>query len=645
MDFFNKLLCGNKTNEKTVESIKSYFSSGNISKLLFFFPFRYIFYKKGLIDEEFGNFTPIIYGKVLNIKEKNNMKIFTIADNNHIIKKRFFIYFKHKMSINLEVNENYYFIGEIKNNNGYYLMFFPKYQSKEPLLLVEAVYHKIPNVNIFKIQELLKATLKDLNPIYIFKNNINYESTVINHSHTLNYILENIHNINYNNNIDHILNSIKLMKIFEYLCFLQGISQITSEEGETKTLKYKFHLPITLTNCQKIAIKNISLNLESHKATVNFLQGDVGSGKTLVAFITLNKVLINGFNGCFMAPTTILAQQHYENYKKLFPEFNTIKVESGYKNKKYLKEIEDVLINKIPTLFFGTHSLLYEKLDYISFIVIDEQHKFGMEQRKVLINKFPKSDVLFLSATPIPRTLFMLQINQMFLHILKESPFKKNIKTIIVNNKNLILDKIIELSKKEKILWINGAIDNYEKHFHIKTGVNTTYNFFKEKNLEVYLLHGRMSDEDKLSTIKNFQKGILISTICVETGIDIYDLNYIVIEEASNFGLATLHQLRGRIGRQGQLSECILIEEKYMERLQILLSSNDGFEIAEIDLQQRGAGNFFSKEQCGFYNFKSGNFNNKLFNLAVKIFKNKYFYEDNINYIKDFLFKTLDVHY
>jgi ATP-dependent DNA helicase RecG len=645
MNFFNQLLCSSKTNEKAINSIKDYFGSSNISKILFFLPFRYIFYKKGFIDDNFKNFIPIIYGKVISFKEKNNMKIFTVVDNNHLNKKRFFVYFKYRMSINLEINNDYYFIGNIKNSNGYYLMFFPKCQLKEPLSLIEAVYHKIPHMNVLKIHDIIKSILKELPPIYIFKNNMCCDNIIINSSHTLNYILENIHNINYQNTIDHILNSIRLIKIFEYLCFLKGIAEVISDEGQQKLVKYKFSLPIILTSCQKTAIKNISINLESPKATMNFLQGDVGSGKTLVAFVTLNKVLMNNFNVCFMAPTTILAHQHYENYKKLFPDFNSMKIETGYKNKKYLREIQNIIENKIPTVFFGTHSLLYEKLENISFIVIDEQHKFGMEQRKILINKFPKSDVLFLSATPIPRTLFMLQINKMFLHILKESPFKKNIKTIIINDKNLIVDKIIELSKKEKILWINGAIDNYEKNSFLKTGVNCTYKFFKEKGVEVYLLHGKMSDEEKLNTIKNFEKGLLISTICVETGIDIYNLNYIVIEEAGNFGLATLHQLRGRIGRMGQLSECILIEDKYTERLDILLNSNDGFKIAEVDLQQRGAGNFFSKEQCGFYNFKSGNFNNELFNLAVKIFKNKYFNEDNINYIKDFLFETLDVHY
>ena len=346
-----------------------------------------------------------------------------------------------------------------------------------------------------------------------------------------------------------------------------------------------------------------------------------------------------------MAPTTILAHQHYENYKKNFPEFNCFLVEGGYKNKKYLQHLEDISNYKIPTVFFGTHALLFENLQNISLIIIDEQHKFGMEQRKILMDKFPKSDILFLSATPIPRTLFMLKSNQMYLNTLSTSPFSKNIKTILVKKKEDILNKIIEISKKEKVLWINSSIDTYGQEDKEKTGVNSTHEFFKKKKVESYLLHGKKKDEEKLSVISNFQKGILISTICVETGIDIDNLNYIVIEDASQFGLATLHQLRGRIGRKGQEALCILIDNTETERLNILLNSNNGFEISEIDAQQRGAGSFFSKEQCGFYGFKSGPFNEKLFNLASKIFQKNLFYKDNIKLLKEYFFKTLDVHF
>lgn len=644
----NKLLeAYNKSNEKYIELIINYFKSKEASKLLFFFPYKYNFYKKGSIEDNFINSTAIIYGKVLSIQRKVDSTVFTVMDLNHIYKKKFFVYFKYKIPTNLKINSCYYFIGELKGNKDYLFMFFPKYQNIEPTNYIKPVYETIKGCSVEKIQEILRLIIKDLPQIKIFNENIfnQEENLSIKTNFSLNNILASVHNLYCKNNIEELLTAIKLLKICEYLCFFEAMSYIHGQDGNNQTIKYKFNLPINLTTCQKTALKNISQRLESSKPTVNFLQGDVGSGKTLVAFCSLNKTLVNNFNGCFMAPTTILARQHYENYKKNFPEFNVFLVESGYKNKKYLQHLEDIFSYKIPTVFFGTHSLLFENLQNISLIIIDEQHKFGMEQRKILMDKFPKSDILFLSATPIPRTLFMLKSNQMHLDILKTGPFSKNIKTVIVKDKESILDKIIKISKKEKVLWINGAIDNYGEETKEKIGVNTTYEFFKSKKIECYLLHGKKKEEEKLEVINNFQKGILISTICVETGIDIDNLNYIVIEDANQFGLATLHQLRGRIGRKGQYSECILIDKAYTERLNILVNSNDGFEIAEIDLKQRGAGSFFSKDQCGFYNFKSGVFNENLFNLASQIFKKNLFHKENIKLIKEYFFKTLDVHY
>lgn len=628
----------NKSNEKYVKAIVNYFQSKDTSKLLFSFPHKYNFYKKGNIDDNFQHYIPIIYGKITSIRKKFDSVTFTVMDLNHISKKKFFIYFKYKIPNNLKINGLYYFIGEIKNN----FMFFPHYQINEPLNYIKPVYETIKPCTTEKIQEILRLIIKDLPEIKIFNSNILNDTLNIKAHITFNNILASVHSVYINNNEEQLLLAIKYLKLCEYLCFFEAISHIQDTSANPQIKKYKFNLSINLTSCQKEAIKDISKRLELPKPTVNFLQGDVGSGKTLVAFCSLNKTLSNDFNGCFMAPTTILANQHYENYKKTFPEFNSILVESGYKNKKYLQHLEDIFTYKIPTVFFGTHSLLFENLENISLIIIDEQHKFGMEQRKVLMDKFPKSPILFLSATPIPRTLFMLKNNQMYLNVLKTSPFSKNIKTTIVYNKNTIIDKIINLSKKEKILWINGAIDDYGNN---KTGVNSTYEFFKNKNIECYLLHGKKKDNEKLEIIKNFKQGILVSTICVETGIDIDNLNYIVIEDAGQFGLATLHQLRGRIGRKGNYSECILIEEKNFERLNILVNSNNGFEIAEIDLKQRGAGSFFSKDQCGFYNFKSGNFNEKLFNLANQIYKNNLYCKKTIEILKEYFFKTLNVHY
>lgn len=630
----------NNKNEKYIKALIRHFHSDEIGTILFFLPCKYLTYKTGSIDEDFGDYIPVIFGEVVGIFKKNSATFITVIDLNHKDKKKFSLYFKNKVKLIISIGLKYYFIGKISKKEEQICMFFPKYQINNFIPYVKPVYDKIIGCPQDKLHEILRAILKNLPTKYIFKttkNNLN--------KYSINKILSMIHNIFYTNDTDKIKISWSLLKICEYTCFFDGIHKIQNANiGEPKLLKYKFDLPIQLTICQKKAIQSISQNLESIKPTISFVQGDVGSGKTFVAFCAFNKTLLNSFNSCFMAPTTILAQQHYSNYRKYFPHFNCFLIEAGYKNKIYLQALEEIYIKKIPTVFFGTHGLLFEKLENISCIVIDEQHKFGMKERKVLLDKFPKSDVIYLSATPIPRTLFLLKNQQMQLFTLTTMPFDRKITTTLIEDKTSIMDKIQELSKTEKILWINPMIYTNDSD-NQKSAVVGTYEFLKKNNIEVYLLHGQLKDEEKINILNNFHKGVLVATTCVETGMDIENLNIIVIEDASQFGLATLHQLRGRVGRKGQLAECILIDDKQTERLNILLETNDGFKIAEMDLQQRGCGSFFQKQQWGFDSFKTGKFKENLFDMAGDIFHKKDYFEDVILELSRFFFKMQDVNY
>jgi len=540
----------------------------------------------------------------------------------------------------MKVGESYYFIGKVTKKDKDFYIFCPKYQGTPFKDQISPVYTKIIGCPPEKLVEILKLVLADTKSCYPF---FTEEKKL--REYSLTKILSMVHNSFHSNDIHQIKMGWFLLKMCEYTCFFHGVYALQNRHvGDAKILKYKFNLPIELTPCQKITLKALSAQLELPKPTIGFLQGDVGSGKTLVAFCAINKTLLNGFNSCFMCPTTILNHQHYNNYKKNFPEFRSFLLPSGYKSKKYLQELQEILSQKIPTVFFGTHGLLFEKLENIGLIVIDEQHKFGMEQRKILTDNYPRSDVLFLSATPIPRTLFMLKTQQMQLYTLKTLPFTKNIRTILVAKKEDILNKIFALSKKEKILWINPTIKP-SKEKSLKSAVVNTYEFFKSKNLEVQLIHGKLKEATKLEILNNFQKGILVATTCVETGMDIEGLNTIVIEDAAQFGLATIHQLRGRVGRRGEAAQCILISSEDNARLEVLLQHNDGFKIAEMDLQQRGFGSFFQKQQWGLNNFKSGKFNASLFETSGKICINKEYDEEVVNNLSKYFFTLQDVSY
>lgn len=622
----------NSTNAKYIKALQKHLEDKNIKSPLFLFPYKYLTYKKGLIDEEFNHHIPIIYGKIISSYKKDHTLFMTVSNINHSKQKKFSIYFKGRLPSLLKVGGTYYFIGRITRQDNSLCMFFPRYQTKPFVERVHPVYEKINGCSEDKLKAILNLVIKDIPHMYAFSSPNIYVNSI-------RKIFSLIHNTIYCNDMSNIEGAWQQLKICEYICFLHGICEMNKRGmGDAKPLKYRFNLPMHLTTCQTKVIRSISKDLELHEPTVSFIQGDVGAGKTLVAFCAINKTLTNNFSGCFMAPTSILAHQHYTNYKKNFPEFNAFLVKGGVKSKKYLRELQTA--NEMPTIFFGTHALLYENLLNISLIVIDEQHKFGMEQRKILMNKHARSDILFLSATPIPRTLFMLQNAQMTLHTLLSSPFERNIETTLVRNKEDIREEIKDLSKTEKILWINSSI--YEVNNNTQ-GVIKTYEFFKENNISTHLLHGQMKDEEKLKVLDNFHKGILVATICVETGMDIDHLNHIVIENAGAFGLATLHQLRGRIGRKGQKAKCILIESSDRDRLNILLKTNNGFEIAEMDLQQRGFGSFFEKQQWGNKSFLTGAFDEKLFAISQHIFKKQQYNVKLIESLKYFFYKLQDV--
>ena len=393
-------------------------------------------------------------------------------------------------------------------------------------------------------------------------------------------------------------------------------------------------LEFSLTNDQIKTLKEINNDLCSSTKMFRLLQGDVGSGKTIVSLLSALNTVNSGFQVALMAPTEILARQHYTLAKEIFPKNINIKLISGksdYKSKKII--LNELSKHKID-IIFGTHAIFQKKVNFkkLGLIIIDEQHKFGVNQRKRLSDKGGNNcDVLLMTATPIPRTLTMTMYGDMDLSIIREKPkSRKPIKTY--SKLESKIDDVLKFIKKEiklghQIFWVCPLIEESKKIDHSSAVKKFEY-LDKLFPNQVSLLHGKTDIEEKEIILNRFLKNefkILVSTTIIEVGIDFPNANVIIIENANKFGLSQLHQLRGRVGRGDKESTCILmfksnLSENAKKRINILKDTNDGFIISEEDMKIRGFGDILGFKQSGIKNFKLADpiHNNDLFLLAEK---------------------------
>ncbi len=406
-------------------------------------------------------------------------------------------------------------------------------------------------------------------------------------------------------------------------------SQKIFRDCKEKLLK---KLNFKLTNDQEAAIKIINEDLKSKSRMFRLLQGDVGSGKTIVSMIAAVNCINAGYQTSFMVPTEILAKQHFSFAKKYLPK--NIKIEMLTGKSKYAdrkKILENLKLGTIDFLI-GTHALFQKKVEYnkLGLIIIDEQHKFGVRQRKELSEKGGNNcDVLVMSATPIPRTMMMTVYGDMDLTLIKEKP--KNRKKIVTYSK--LEDKISEIirfvkkeiSNKNQIFWVCPLIEESKK-VEQQSVVNKFKYLEKYFKNRIGLIHGSLDKDERNNILNNFldkKLDILVSTTVIEVGIDFPNANVIVIENADKYGLSQLHQLRGRVGRGSKESYCILmfkssLSENAKKRINILKSSDDGFIISEEDMKLRGYGDLLGFKQSGIKNFRLADpiLNEDLFLLA-----------------------------
>ena len=393
-------------------------------------------------------------------------------------------------------------------------------------------------------------------------------------------------------------------------------------------------LDFSLTNDQVKSLDEINKDLSSTNKMFRLLQGDVGSGKTIVSLIAAINTINSGFQVAIMAPTEILARQHFNLAKKIFPKDFNIELISGKSEYKIKKEILKKLQDNKIDIIFGTHAIFQKKVIFnkLGLIIIDEQHKFGVSQRKRLSDKGGSDcDVLLMTATPIPRTLTMTIYGDMDISIIREKP--KNRKLIKTYSKlEAKIDDVLNFIKKEiklgnQVFWVCPLIEESKKLDHSSAVKKFEYLKKKFPN-QVCLLHGKTELKEKNIILNNFLKNkfkILVSTTIIEVGIDFPNANVIVIENANKFGLSQLHQLRGRVGRGYEDSTCILmfksnLSDNAKKRIKILKNTNDGFLISEEDMKLRGFGDILGFKQSGIKNFKLADpiHNSDLFLLAEK---------------------------
>ncbi|MDQ0227645.1 ATP-dependent DNA helicase RecG [Metabacillus niabensis] len=378
-------------------------------------------------------------------------------------------------------------------------------------------------------------------------------------------------------------------------------------------------LPFSLTQAQLRVINEILVDMKSSYRMNRLLQGDVGSGKTVIAAIAFYAAILSGYQGALMVPTEILAEQHAESLVKLFERFevNVELLTSSVKGKRRRELLEKLKNNEIQ-LLIGTHALIQDEIEFhkLGLVITDEQHRFGVEQRRMLREKGEHTDVLFMTATPIPRTLAITAFGEMDVSVIDELPAgRKTIETYWV--KPTMLERILtfiekEVAKGRQAYVICPLIEESEKlDVQNAIDVHSMLTHFYKGRYQVGLMHGRLSSEEKDEVMRSFSQNkvnILVSTTVVEVGVNVPNATIMVIYDAERFGLSQLHQLRGRVGRGSEQSYCILLSdpksEAGKERMKIMTETNDGFVLSERDLELRGPGDFFGKKQSGMPIFK-----------------------------------------
>lgn len=626
------------------ETLQSELGISTYQDLINLFPNRYIdktqYYKIGQLQR--SNADVQIIGKIIHIKtveqKKGKRLVATYRDETGEME---LVWFRGQKWIreNLKLNTPYVIFGRCNWYNGKFSMPHPEMElltehEQGVKVMMQPVYpstEKLSNKGITNrvinklLQQLFVETKgrfsETLSPALL------QELKLISKS-------EALFNIHFPKNQEYLARAQFRLK-FEELFYIQ--LQLLSKKmlrkqkikgfvfdkvGELFNDFYKNHLPFELTNAQKRVIKEIRADLGSNAQMNRLLQGDVGSGKTIVALMTILLAIDNGFQACLMAPTEILANQHFNGIKELLEGINVnIALLTGSIKKSARRVIHEQLENGELHILIGTHALLEDKVQYknLGLAIVDEQHRFGVAQRSKLWHKNEvPPHILVMTATPIPRTLAMSLYGDLDISVIDElPPGRKAIKTVHRFDANRL--KVFgfirdEIKKGRQIYVVYPLIQESEAldYKDLMDGYESIVRDFPLPDYQISIVHGKMKPADKDYEMERFVKGethIMVATTVIEVGVNVPNASVMIIESAERFGLSQLHQLRGRVGRGADQSYCILMTSHKLSseaktRLETMVRTNDGFEIAEVDLKLRGPGDLMGTQQSGILNLK-----------------------------------------
>ncbi|XZH21239.1 ATP-dependent DNA helicase RecG [Clostridium perfringens] len=536
----------------------------------------------------------------------NNLKVIGKWFNQPYIKRNFIL------------GNEYNLMGKFKKVNNTLEVINPlipcKEANKSEILPIYTLKNGLTNKILVK---LINEILKNM----IIKENLPEEIVKKYKLISLDKAIRSIHFPEGRGELQSAINRLKFQELFTYSLKIIMMKAHIKKENSGISFKMspllkdlKESLPYTLTNAQSRTLREILLDQKRNIAMNRLVQGDVGSGKTLVALISMFNVYMNGYQTVLMAPTEILANQHYAEAKKYLEQFGVdIELLTGSTKEKEKKRIKEKIASGKEIMLIGTHALIQDdvELNNLGLVVTDEQHRFGVEQRSRLINKNKRADVLVMTATPIPRTLSLYLYSDLDISIIDElPPGRKPIDTMLVDMNQRMKAynfALKEVEKGRQFYIVSPLIEENEK-----LNLNSVEKIYEElkngifKDVRIEILHGKMSGKDKDKIINTFKNGEIkgiISTTVIEVGVNVPNSTMMIIENAERFGLAQLHQLRGRVGRGEHKSYCILIANTKNDitrrRMEIMTESSDGFYIAEEDLKLRGAGEVFGMRQHG----------------------------------------------
>ena len=635
----------------------------NMEDLLSYYPYRYDIFEPINLDENYNGervainvivettattaFIKRNFNKLQFRCNHNNKTIYAVIFNRAFLKPHIVIGKTITLVGKYDIKKNTFICDDIK---------LTPLEKKE----IIPIYHTKKDIKNSELRKIMENAIIDNAASY------NYVPSEFIEKYNMISKKQALRMIHLPHNFEEIKKASFYLKYEELFLFMFKIGYMKKDNENIKKEEKYFNdeditkfinsLPFSLTDSQNEALDLILKDLKSNNKMNRLVLGDVGSGKTVISFISMYASFLSGYQSVLMAPTEVLARQHFESAINYFKDSKiNIEILVGSMTKKEKETVKDKLLRGDIDILIGTHAIIEESVIFyrLGLVITDEQHRFGVKQREILKSKGEVPDALYMSATPIPRSYALTLYGDLDVSFITHKPGgRKEIITKLKKFSELkeVLSHILEEIKQGHQVYVVASLidDNEELDLKSVETLKEKFNLAFQNKIPIEILHGKLKQKEKdeiMARFKNNETKILISTTVIEVGVDVKNATIMVIFDADRFGLATLHQLRGRVGRNSLESYCYLISDKEIERLKVLEESNDGFYISEKDLELRGEGDLFGIRQSGVKTFKIANLKNDLkIMLQAKSDSEEYInseaYKNNMSYYK--IIKDLD---